>query len=69
MIYEVELSEQADSDLRGIFEYIAFELQWLNEKVTSTIHWHRGVRTFSWTKLLFLNYVYTEMDSFHPTIF
>ena len=26
MIYEVELSEQADSDLRGIFEYIAFEL-------------------------------------------
>ena len=23
MIYEVELSEQADSDLRGIFEYIA----------------------------------------------
>ena len=80
MIYEVELSEQADSDLRGIFEYIAFELQspenasgqldrleeqilsldtmperyqnmkknrgkavdfGLNEKVTSTIHWHR----------------------------
>ena len=28
-----------------------------------------GVRTFSWTKLLFLNYVYTEMDSFHPAIF
>ena len=27
MIYEVELSEQADSDLRGILEYIAFELQ------------------------------------------
>ena len=27
MIYEVELSEQADSDLRGIFEYLAFELQ------------------------------------------
>ena len=27
MIYEVELSEQADSDLRWIFEYIAFELQ------------------------------------------
>ena len=27
MIYEVELSEQADSDLRGIFEYISFELQ------------------------------------------
>ena len=27
MIYEVELSEQADSDLREIFEYIAFELQ------------------------------------------
>ncbi len=26
-IYEVEVSEQADSDLRGIFEYIAFELQ------------------------------------------
>ena len=27
MNYEVVLSEQADSDLRGIFEYIAFELQ------------------------------------------
>ena len=27
MIYEVEVSEQTDSDLRGIFEYIAFELQ------------------------------------------
>ena len=27
MIYEVEISEQADSDLRGIFEYSAFELQ------------------------------------------
>ena len=27
MIYEVEVSEQADSDLREIFEYIAFELQ------------------------------------------
>jgi len=27
MIYEVEVSEQADSDLRGIFKYIAFELQ------------------------------------------
>ena len=26
MIYEVEVSEQADSELRGIFEYIAFEL-------------------------------------------
>ena len=27
MIYGVEVSEQADSDLRGSFEYIAFELQ------------------------------------------
>ena len=27
MIYEIEVSEQADRDLRGIFEYIAFELQ------------------------------------------
>lgn len=27
MMYVVEISEQADSDLRGIFEYIAFELQ------------------------------------------
>lgn len=26
MIYRVEVSKQADSDLRGIFEYIAFEL-------------------------------------------
>ena len=27
MIYEVELSEQADSDLRGNCDYIGFELQ------------------------------------------
>lgn len=27
MIYKVEVSEQADNDLREIFEYIAFELQ------------------------------------------
>ena len=27
MIYEVEISDQADADLRGIYEYIAFELQ------------------------------------------
>lgn len=27
MIYELEISEQADNDLRGIFEYIAIELQ------------------------------------------
>jgi toxin ParE1/3/4 len=27
MSYSVEISEQADADLRGIFEYIAFELQ------------------------------------------
>lgn len=26
MIYEVEVSEQAENDLRRIFEYIAFEL-------------------------------------------
>ena len=27
MMYEVEVSEQAEIDLRGIFGYIAFELQ------------------------------------------
>lgn len=27
MIYKVDISEQADNDLRGIYEYIAFELQ------------------------------------------
>lgn len=26
MIFDVQMSEQADRDLRGIFEYIAFEL-------------------------------------------
>lgn len=38
-------------------------------KVIASLQEKLGVRTFSWTKLLFLNYVYTEMDSFHPTIF
>ena len=33
MIYEIEVSEQADSDLRGIFEYIAFELQSLENAI------------------------------------
>ena len=27
MNYSVEISEQVNADLRGIFEYIAFELQ------------------------------------------
>lgn len=27
MIFEIEISEQADRDLRNIYEYIAFELQ------------------------------------------
>lgn len=27
MIFEIEISNQADADLRGIYEYIAFELQ------------------------------------------
>ena len=27
MIYDIEISDQAEIDLRGIFEYIAFELQ------------------------------------------
>ena len=40
----------------------------LNEKLNSGFG-PTGVRTKSWTKLIFLNYVYTEMDSFHPTIF
>lgn len=26
MIYDIEISDQAEIDLRGIFEYIAFEL-------------------------------------------
>ena len=26
MMFDVQISEQADNDLRGIFEYIAFEL-------------------------------------------
>ena len=27
MIYDIEISDQAEIDLSGIFEYIAFELQ------------------------------------------
>lgn len=27
MIFEIEISDQADADLRNIYEYIAFELQ------------------------------------------
>ena len=41
MIYEVDVSEQADRDLRGIFEYIAFELQsksTVPDKLRRTVH-------------------------------
>ena len=38
MIYEVEVSKQADSDLRGIFEYIAFELQSPENASTQLYH-------------------------------
>lgn len=27
MIFEIKISDQADEDLRGIYEYIAYELQ------------------------------------------
>lgn len=30
MMFEIEISEQADNDLRNIYEYIAFELQSLD---------------------------------------
>ena len=33
MIYRVALTEQADSDLRGIYEYIAFSLQEPEENI------------------------------------
>ena len=39
MIYEVEVSKQADSDLRGIFEYIAFELQSPENEADSLTVW------------------------------
>ncbi len=39
MMYEVEVSEQADSDLRGIFEYIAFELQSPEMQADNLIVW------------------------------
>ena len=35
MIYKVEVSQQADNDLRDIFEYIAYELHKMCEKPTS----------------------------------
>lgn len=31
MIFEIEISNQAETDLRGIYEYIAFELQSQND--------------------------------------
>ena len=33
------------------------------------IEYKKGVRTFSWTKLLFLDYVYTQVGSFHQVTF
>ena len=58
---------RADKIIIGFIVFI-----YLNEKLNSGFGPNarvKGVRTKSWTKLLFLNYVYTEMDSFHPTIF
>ena len=44
----------------------------LNEKLNSGFGPNarvKGVRTFSWTKLLFLDYVYTQVGSFHQVTF
>ena len=54
-----------DDEGRIYIIYPIAEIAEILDKGSTTM----GVRTFSWTKLLFLNYVYTEMDSFHPTIF
>ena len=54
-----------DGEGRIYIIYPIAEIAEILDKGSTTM----GVRTFSWTKLLFLNYVYTEMDSFHPTIF
>jgi|GEM_PF-6454893 len=37
MNFEIEVSNQAETDLRGIYEYIAFELQ-AHENASEEIH-------------------------------
>lgn len=38
MIYDIVISDQAEIDLRGIFEYIAFELQALEVSLIGLKH-------------------------------
>ena len=53
------------SDLSGMLK----KTKNLNEKLNSICGLLGGVRTFSWTKLLFLDYVYTQVGSFHQVTF
>lgn len=58
MSYSVEISGQANADLRGIFEYIAFGLQsiqnttgqisWLEKSILSLGHMPERFRRYSW---------------------
>lgn len=39
MIYEIIISEEADNDLRDIFEYIAYDLQSFKSAKKKFINW------------------------------
>lgn len=48
MIYDIVISDQAEIDLRGIFEYIAFELQAQKMQVVSLI----GLKHVLWILII-----------------
>lgn len=43
MIYEVRLTQEASDDLRGIFEYIAYDLQSIQNAVGQLERLERGI--------------------------
>ena len=48
MIYDIVISDQAEIDLRGIFEYIAFELQHQKMQMVSLI----GLKHVLWILII-----------------
>ena len=45
--YSVEITDQADADLRGIFEYIAYELQSVQNAAAQLSRLERGIDSLS----------------------
>ena len=62
MIFEIEISDQADNDLRNIYEYIAFELQSSENAIGQLDRLEKGIMGLNQMPERFLEY---EKESWH----